>query len=84
VAVRLENGMLDVLRCMTLANHRHKKLPLLNATDEELKVLLVNLRISHDLKFLNIQSYEFAIKSLEEIGKMLGGWIKSQAAEKSL
>jgi len=84
VAVRLENGVLEMLRLMTLANHRQKRLPLLHAIDEELKVMQVNLRVSHELKFINIQSYEFAIKSLEEIGKMLGGWIKSQTAPKSL
>ncbi len=82
--MRLENGALEALRQMTIANHRHKKLPQLNLTDEELKVLLVNLRISHDVKCMNTQSYEFGIKSLEEVGKMLGGWIKSQSAEKGL
>lgn len=78
VAVRMENGMLEFLRQITIANHRQKKLPLLHAADEELIVLRINLRLSYDLKFINTSSYEYAIKQLEEIGKMLGGWIKSQ------
>ena len=78
VAVRLENGILEFIRQISIANHRQKKLPLLHIADEELIVLRINLRISHDLKFINTKSYEYAIKQLEEIGKMLGGWIKSQ------
>lgn len=41
VAVRLENGMLEFLRLITVANYRRKKLPLLKAADEE----LLSLRI---------------------------------------
>jgi four helix bundle protein len=79
VAVRLENGMLEFLRQISIANHRKKKLPLLQLADEELLALKINLRLSHDLRFISTSSYEYAIKSLEEIGKMLGGWMKSQS-----
>ena len=78
VAVRLENGMLEFLRQITVANHRRKKLPLLRAADEELLALRVFLRLSHDLKFISTSSYEYAIRQMEEAGKMLGGWIKSR------
>jgi len=80
IAVRIENGMLDFLRHITIANHRQKKLPLLRAADEELLALRINIRLSHDMKFISTSSYEYAAKQLEEIGKMLGGWIKSQSA----
>ena len=36
VAVKLENGILELLRQITIANHRQKKLPLLHNADEEL------------------------------------------------
>jgi len=80
VAVRLENGILNFLRQITVANHRKQKLPLLRAADEELLSLRIFLRLSHDLRFISTLSYEYAIKQLEEVGKMLGGWIKSQTA----
>ena len=78
IAVRLENGMLEFLRLVTIANHRRQKLPLLREADEELLVIRIYIRLSHDLKFITTSSYEYAIRQLEEIGKMLGGWIKSQ------
>lgn len=80
VAIKIENGILDFLRIITVANHRQKKLPLLRAADEELISLRIFLRLSQDLKFISTSSYEYAIRQLEEIGKMLGGWIKSQSS----
>ena len=80
IAVKLENGMLNFLRLLTVANHRRQKLPLLRAADEELLSIRIFLRLSQDLKFISISSYEYAIKQLEEIGRLLGGWIKSQSA----
>ena len=80
IAVKLENGMLNFLRLLTVANHRRQKLPLMRAADEELLSIRIFLRLSQDLKFISISSYEYAIKQLEEIGRLLGGWIKSQSA----
>ena len=65
--------MLEFLRLISVANHRRQKLPLLKAADEELVVLRIFLRLSHDLRCIFTSSYEYAIKQLEEIGKMLGG-----------
>ena len=76
----MENGMLEFLRLISVANHRRHKLPLLKTADEELVILRIFLRLSHDLKCISTSSYEYAIKQVEEMGKILGGWIKSQTA----
>lgn len=34
------------------------------------------------MKLINTKSYEYAAKSLDEIGRLLGGWIKQQSGEK--
>ncbi|MGH7492824.1 MAG: hypothetical protein ACREOO_10555 [bacterium] len=65
-----------------VANHRRAKLPLLQAADEELIKVRMLIRPSHDQQFINTSSYEFAAASLEEIGRMLGGWIKQQSGQK--
>lgn len=46
LAVRLENGMLDFLRAIILANHRKNKLPLLIKADEELITMRLMLRFN--------------------------------------
>lgn len=36
------------------------------------------LRICHEEKFLSHEAFEFAIKGVNETGRMLGGWMKQQ------
>ena len=82
LAVRLENHILEFLEHLVVANYRKLKLPLLQAADEELVKVRLLIRLSHDQKFINTNSYEFAAESLDEIGRMLGGWIKQQSGQK--
>ncbi len=82
IAVRLENVFLQFLENMVVANHRHAKLPLLQAADEALIKVRLLIRLSHEQQFINTNSYEFAAQSLDEIGRMLGGWIKQQSGQK--
>jgi hypothetical protein len=82
IAVRLENHFLEFLEHLVIANHRKVKLPLLQAADEELIKVRLLIRLSHDEKFINTNSYEFAANSLDEIGRMLGGWLKQQSGQK--
>jgi hypothetical protein len=35
------------------------------------------VRLSKDLRLLNVSGYEFAAQGLDEIGRMAGGWWKS-------
>lgn len=59
------------------ANRQRQKNRLFEA-DGILEQLRILIRFSKDLKFINLKSYEFAARRLEELGKILGGWIKQQ------
>lgn len=76
-AVRIENIMLEIMSLMIAANRMQKKTDLIKTIDVELEKLRLLVRISKDLKFINLNSYEYAVKCLIEIGKILGGWLKS-------
>jgi len=39
--------------------------------------LRILIRLSKDFKFISIRQYEFVSGEINEVGKMLGGWIKS-------
>ena len=43
----------------------------------ELDKLRILIRLSKDLKFISIRQYGFGAEKINEIGKMLGGWIKN-------
>ncbi|MBD3290857.1 diversity-generating retroelement protein Avd [candidate division KSB1 bacterium] len=78
VAVKLENTVLEIIELITQANMRHKKIGLLITADEKLLYLKIMTRLSYDMKFLNLTSYEYSAQELVTIGKMLGAWIKQQ------
>ena len=79
VAVRLENAILDFIEFITIANMRKDKTPMLKRADEALSRLRLLLRLSYDMQFINLKSYEFGSQNLTELGKMLGGWLKKPA-----
>ena len=80
VAAKLENAILDFLEFATVANMRRDKLPLLKKADEALARLRLLFRLSYEMRFLNLKSYEFGSKQVNELGRLLGGWIKRPGA----
>ena len=78
-AVRIENIMLEILSLIHIANRSKNKIPYIKKIDINLDELRILIRLSKDLRFINLKSYEYAVKSLEEIGKLFGGWWKSIA-----
>ena len=83
LAVRLETAILDFIEHATVANVRRDKLPLLKQADEALSRLRILFRFSYDMRFVNTNSYECGSSQLNELGKLLGGWIKNPGALKN-
>jgi hypothetical protein len=77
VALKLENGILEFIEMTTVANMRRDKLPVLKRADEALARIRLLFRLSYEMRFINIVSYEFGSRQLVELGKMLGGWIRN-------
>ena len=74
----------DMKRCMNNlleyiieADKKYYKKTTLQMIDVELEKLKTYVRLSHKLGFLPMKKYEYWSGLLVEIGKMLGGWIKS-------
>lgn len=77
VAVKLENAILEFIELTSIANMRKDKLPLLRKADEALTRIRLFLRLSYELRFINLNSYEFGSKQMNELGRLLGGWLKN-------
>jgi hypothetical protein len=77
VAVRLENCILEFTELVAVANMRTAKRSLLFEADEALTRLRLLIRLSFDMKVISLHSYEYASSQIAELGKMLGGWLKS-------
>ena len=78
MAVKIENNLLETIELITRANVQKNKVGNLIAADEKLLFLKILTRMSFEMKFINVGSYEYASKELVEIGKMLGAWLKQQ------
>jgi four helix bundle protein len=79
LGVKLEHTALEILEYIFFAsNLRDKeKVEALQKADVQLDLLKVFIRLAKDVKALDIKKYLELEKQLQEIGKMLGGWLKS-------
>ncbi|MEX0877356.1 MAG: diversity-generating retroelement protein Avd [Candidatus Spechtbacterales bacterium] len=75
---QIENTILNILQKIIEANQERNKLIHLKQISVELDKLRVLTRLAKDLKFISVKQYQFAAENINEIGKMLGGWIKAQ------
>jgi len=70
--------MLRMLALVQRASVRPDKVVLLGELNEELNVLRALTRLCVDLECLQVRQYEYVSRSIDEIGRQLGGWLKQQ------
>jgi len=73
---KIQQSLLDLLMFVSDAIYSKNKKPILQEANKELEKLRILSRLMKDLKLLPHESYRFVSLSIDEIGKMLGGWIK--------
>jgi len=64
----------EAITAASLSRSREKQF--LEDADIELQRLRLYLRLSRRLNFLDSGQYEHVFKMVEEVGKLLGGWMK--------
>lgn len=79
---QIRESLLAILRKIIITNKTRNKLPMLFEIDTELEVLRTLIRMTRDLKYMPIKQYGMCAFYADEIGKMLGGWIKASSEKK--
>ncbi|MFA5780467.1 MAG: diversity-generating retroelement protein Avd [Elusimicrobiota bacterium] len=74
---RIEHYLLDILDMLIEAQYSKEKVAILRLANLKLEKIRYLIRISKDLRYIDLKAYEFSASSVNEIGKMLGGWLKS-------
>jgi len=69
--------VLELLEGIIEANSQKDKTFYLKNLSIKLDKLRILIRLSKDFKFISIRQYKFVSETINEVGKMLGGWIKS-------
>mgnify|MGYP001569035570 CR=1 FL=1 len=79
ICQKCEDTILEVLEGILLASQTGKaeKLPILERTSVKLNFLRVFIRLMKDTKAIDNNKYTLLQGHIDEIGRMLGGWIKS-------
>ena len=76
---RLELRLYRVLELLIRAKYRRDRLELLGEANLELELLRYQFRMAKDLRCLSIDSYGYAARAVNEIGSLVGGWMKASA-----
>lgn len=74
----LTNLGLLVIKDLIEARYSRNKVQTLRRANMNLEKIRILIRICFEMKFLSHKSYEYASVSVNEVGKMLGGWLKQQ------
>lgn len=71
---------LQMLVSLTVANRRVEKTETLHEASGRLDALRITLRLSKRLGFVSNGGYEDLSKNADEVGRMLGGWLRYEKA----
>lgn len=73
---KIKNTSINFLDQIIRANNARNKRPYLEEASQLLEILRIYLRLCYDLKLIGLRRYEIISKRINEIGRMLGGWLK--------
>jgi len=85
LGLKIEQQTLDFFELIMMAYVKtgQSKLLILQKADLKLKMIKLFVRLAHDIKVMPTKRYIELEEKLLELGKMLGGWIKSLNALKT-
>ena len=78
---RIENIALDVLEGLIEATYTRNRGRILEAVNLKLDKLRFLFRLSTELQLLDQRRYEHASRGIDEIGRLVGGWIRAQRGQ---
>jgi len=78
---RLSNSLYDFLEGLIYL-YGDAELRGLRRLSKKLDIIRYYIRLSMDLKILSIEQYACAAERIDEIGRLLGGWIKAFRSKK--
>ena len=74
---RLESGLLEILECLVEAAYAKSKGDLLKRANSRLAVIRHLWRMAYELQIIPAKRYEHGARLLEDLGKQVGGWLKT-------
>lgn len=81
LAADTKTAMYELLRLIVICNKKYYKKTTLQEVDTNLDIIRSFVRIAYKMQYINFKKYQLWTARLDEIGRMIGGWMKTcQAA----
>jgi hypothetical protein len=74
---RIVNAAFDVVEALVEARYTRERREILVRVNLRLERMRVLLRLSRDLGVFSLKSVEHSAKLIDEVGAMVGGWLKT-------
>jgi hypothetical protein len=75
---RIETGLLEVLELLVEAAYTRNKDTPLRRSNLKLEVVRHLWRLAHELKVTATRQYEHGARLIDDLGRQIGGWLRSQ------
>jgi len=79
LCAQIRDSISAIIRGVVTAWKRYHKKTTLTDTDVEVEMLRVLIRRAWRLKYINEHRFEIWARHVNEMGRMLGGWLKAAA-----
>jgi hypothetical protein len=76
LCAEIRNALSKIIKLTVRTAKQYYKKTTLQDLDIEIEYLRALIRKSHRLKYITIKRYEIWVRHINEIGKMVGGWLK--------
>jgi len=77
---RLESGLIEILELLVEAAYAKTKRDALRRANLRLVVVRHLWRMAHELKSISAKRYAHGAQLMDDLGKQVGGWLKSVEA----
>ncbi len=75
---RMQATAMQVLDILVAAAYTRERSALLQQANLELEKLRLWIRLAHELQLLDFKRYEHAARLIDDLGRQVGGWLRSQ------
>src|SRR5262245_39841709 len=75
---RIERNLYNLLETLIQAKYTKNRPRLLEQANLTLEILRFQMRLASDPQCLKLQSHGFASTTIDEIGRLVGGWLRSR------
>ena len=81
---RIQTTALDMLEGLIEATYSRNRAPTLATVNVRLTKLRFLFRLATELKLVDRRRYEHAARSIDDIGRLVGGWMKAHHGQAAL